>query len=41
MSEKLDYEGELGVVIGKGGRGIKAKDAMSHVFGYGGPNSGP
>lgn len=29
-----DYEGELGVVIGTGGRGICAADAMAHVFGY-------
>lgn len=29
-----DYEGELGVVIGPGGRGIAAKDAFRHVFGY-------
>jgi 2-keto-4-pentenoate hydratase/2-oxohepta-3-ene-1,7-dioic acid hydratase in catechol pathway len=30
----LDYEGELGVVIGKGGRGIGKADALQHVFGY-------
>lgn len=30
----LDYEGELGVVIGRGGRGIAAADALAHVFGY-------
>jgi 2-keto-4-pentenoate hydratase/2-oxohepta-3-ene-1,7-dioic acid hydratase in catechol pathway len=30
----LDYEGELGVVIGKGGRGIGKADALGHVFGY-------
>ena len=30
----LDYEGELGVVIGKGGRGISKAEALSHVFGY-------
>lgn len=29
-----DYEGELGVVIGRGGRGIAAADAWDHVFGY-------
>jgi len=29
-----DYEGELAVVIGRGGRGISANDAMEHVFGY-------
>ena len=30
----LDYEGELAVVIGKGGRGIARRDAPAHVFGY-------
>jgi 2-keto-4-pentenoate hydratase/2-oxohepta-3-ene-1,7-dioic acid hydratase in catechol pathway len=30
----LDYEGELAVVIGKGGRGIGRADALRHVFGY-------
>jgi 2-keto-4-pentenoate hydratase/2-oxohepta-3-ene-1,7-dioic acid hydratase in catechol pathway len=30
----LDYEGELGVVIGKGGRGLRKAEALSHVFGY-------
>jgi 2-keto-4-pentenoate hydratase/2-oxohepta-3-ene-1,7-dioic acid hydratase in catechol pathway len=30
----LDYEGELAVVIGKGGRGIRRADALKHVFGY-------
>ena len=29
-----DYEGELAVVIGQGGRGIARADALSHVFGY-------
>ncbi|MCZ6894377.1 MAG: fumarylacetoacetate hydrolase family protein [Gammaproteobacteria bacterium] len=29
-----DYEGELGVVIGKGGRGINRGDAWDTVFGY-------
>lgn len=29
-----DYEGELGVVIGRGGRQITRAKAMSHVFGY-------
>jgi 2-keto-4-pentenoate hydratase/2-oxohepta-3-ene-1,7-dioic acid hydratase in catechol pathway len=33
-SEQLDYEAELGVVIGKGGRGITKAKAMDHVFGY-------
>ena len=30
----LDYEGELAVVIGQGGRGISKGDALKHVFGY-------
>lgn len=29
-----DYEGELAVIIGKGGRGIKYADAMDYVYGY-------
>ena len=29
-----DYEGELAVVIGQGGRGIPAAAALKHVFGY-------
>ena len=33
-SEKTDWEVELGVVIGKGGRYIDEADAMSHVAGY-------
>ncbi|MBW8268755.1 fumarylacetoacetate hydrolase family protein [Caldovatus aquaticus] len=30
----VDYEGELAVVIGAGGRGIRRAEAMRHVFGY-------
>ncbi|KQW21400.1 hypothetical protein ASC80_15100 [Afipia sp. Root123D2] len=30
----VDYEGELAVVIGRGGRNIDPEAAMSHVFGY-------
>lgn len=30
----LDYEGELAVIIGKGGRRIAREQAMDHVFGY-------
>jgi 2-keto-4-pentenoate hydratase/2-oxohepta-3-ene-1,7-dioic acid hydratase in catechol pathway len=30
----VDYEGEIAVVIGTGGRGIAARDALRHVFGY-------
>jgi 2-keto-4-pentenoate hydratase/2-oxohepta-3-ene-1,7-dioic acid hydratase in catechol pathway len=33
-SEQLDWEAELAVVIGKGGRDIAEATAMSHVFGY-------
>lgn len=34
VAKELDYEAELVVVIGKGGRGIKKADAYDHVFGY-------
>ena len=30
----VDYEGELAVVIGRGGRAIPAAEAMGHIFGY-------
>ncbi|MBN3789502.1 fumarylacetoacetate hydrolase family protein [Burkholderia sp. Ac-20353] len=30
----LDYEAELGVIVGKPGKNIGCSDAMSHVFGY-------
>ena len=30
----VDYEGELGVVIGRGGRRIQESDADAHVLGY-------
>ena len=33
-SEQLDWEAELAVVIGRGGRDIAEADAMAHVFGY-------
>jgi acylpyruvate hydrolase len=33
-TEKLDFEGELGVVIGHGGRDIPRKSALAYVFGY-------
>jgi 2-keto-4-pentenoate hydratase/2-oxohepta-3-ene-1,7-dioic acid hydratase in catechol pathway len=33
-STAIDYEGELAVVIGKGGRYIPRKDALAHVAGY-------
>lgn len=34
ISEKVDYEAELALVIGKGGRGISMSAAYDHVFGY-------
>ncbi len=34
ISEKLDYEAELVIVIGRSGRYIKKENALSHVFGY-------
>ena len=34
VSDAIDYEVELAVIIGKGGKGITAKDAMQHVWGY-------
>ena len=34
LTHLLDYEIELGVVIGKGGANIKRADALNHVFGY-------
>ncbi|MGN6667411.1 MAG: fumarylacetoacetate hydrolase family protein [Trinickia sp.] len=33
-SEGLDFEGEIAVVLGKGGRHIDQADALSHVAGY-------
>jgi len=34
VSDQIDYEAELAVIIGKPGRGILRRDAMSHVWGY-------
>ena len=34
VSNAVDYEAELGVIIGKGGRGIKRENALDHVWGY-------
>lgn len=34
VSAKFDYEGELAVVIGRGGRHIRAEDALAHIAGY-------
>jgi 2-keto-4-pentenoate hydratase/2-oxohepta-3-ene-1,7-dioic acid hydratase in catechol pathway len=33
-TDSTDYEGELTVVIGTGGRNISEKDAYGHVYGY-------
>ncbi len=34
VSKQIDYEAELAIIIGKGGKNISREDAMSHVFGY-------
>ncbi|OWT72914.1 MULTISPECIES: fumarylacetoacetate hydrolase family protein [unclassified Achromobacter] len=34
VTQQIDYEAELAVVIGKAGRGIRKADAFDHVFGY-------
>jgi 2-keto-4-pentenoate hydratase/2-oxohepta-3-ene-1,7-dioic acid hydratase in catechol pathway len=34
LTSRFDYEGELGVVIGAGGRYIRAKEAMAAVAGF-------
>ena len=34
VSVKLDYEAELMLVMGSGGRHIREEDALKHVFGY-------
>jgi 2-keto-4-pentenoate hydratase/2-oxohepta-3-ene-1,7-dioic acid hydratase in catechol pathway len=34
VSEQIDWEAELAVIIGKGGKNIREEDALSHVFGY-------
>ncbi|WP_280151322.1 fumarylacetoacetate hydrolase family protein [Piscinibacter sp. XHJ-5] len=34
VTAQIDYESELAVVIGRGGRDIPASRAMDHVFGY-------
>lgn len=34
ISQQVDYEAELVVVIGRSGKNISRQDAMSHVFGY-------
>ena len=34
VSERVDYEGELGVVIGKRARNVNKSDASSYILGY-------
>ena len=34
VEDHLDYEVELAVIIGKGGRKIRKEDAAEHIFGY-------
>ena len=34
MSERVDYEGELAIVIGKKAKDIKEEDAKDYIFGY-------
>jgi 2-keto-4-pentenoate hydratase/2-oxohepta-3-ene-1,7-dioic acid hydratase in catechol pathway len=34
VSEQIDYEAELAVIIGRGGKNITRGDAMDHVWGY-------
>lgn len=34
ITQKVDYEAELAVIIGKGGRGISKEDAYGHIWGY-------
>ncbi len=34
VSTAIDYEAELTIIIGKGGKGISEENAMEHVWGY-------
>ena len=34
LSESIDYEAELGVIIGRPARDVPAEDALDHVWGY-------
>ena len=34
VSSQIDYEAELAIVIGKGGKNIAKADALGHVYGY-------
>jgi 2-keto-4-pentenoate hydratase/2-oxohepta-3-ene-1,7-dioic acid hydratase in catechol pathway len=39
-SHRLDYEGEIAIIIGKGGRRISEADSWSHIAGYSCYNDG-
>ncbi|MFH1794428.1 MAG: fumarylacetoacetate hydrolase family protein [Pseudomonadota bacterium] len=34
LSEQFDFEGEVAVILGAGGRNISRENALGHVFGY-------
>ncbi|WP_137789915.1 fumarylacetoacetate hydrolase family protein [Bacillus sp. E(2018)] len=34
ITDQLDYEGELAIIIGKTGTSIKKEEAMDHIFGF-------
>lgn len=34
ITDQIDYEAELAIVIGKGGKNISKTEAMSHIWGY-------
>ena len=34
ITEQIDYEAELAIIIGKGGKNISQADALNHVWGY-------
>jgi 2-keto-4-pentenoate hydratase/2-oxohepta-3-ene-1,7-dioic acid hydratase in catechol pathway len=34
VTQQVDWEAELGVIVGVGGRDIPRRDALQHVFGY-------
>ena len=40
LSERFDYEGELAIVVGRGGRYIRAEDALDAILGYSVMNDG-
>jgi 2-keto-4-pentenoate hydratase/2-oxohepta-3-ene-1,7-dioic acid hydratase in catechol pathway len=40
LTERFDYEGELAIVIGRGGRYIRAEDAFDAILGYSVMNDG-